>query len=585
MIVKTQLEVTGDGAPLVIIGGGLTGSLSFVPHAEALAPGHQVALAQPLGVQLGVERAPLPAGYSIRMETRALAAALSDLGWVQPFDLVGWSMGGLIALDFALEHPERIRSLVLVEPDVPWVLSADDRGGPEVRKAEHDAKRWTHGVSEDELARFMGEMLGPGSSPREHPRWPVWSAHRDALRSIAAIYRHEDDVARLGRFSTPVLLVKGEGTDRYNVLMLDALARALPDARQVELPGGHMAPVAAMDQFLDAMEAFQRERATRSSPTPTLLPPAGTAAAFDALARDEPRLRAGVDAICARHARELGGATRAAPFPDGSLPVYAVGEAAVIKLFPPCHAAECDTESAALAAVAGRLPVATPEVIARGELDGWRYLLMSRLPGESLAARWPRLSPAEQLSLAAALGECITALHALDTAGIAVPRPGWREFLAAQTAGCADRQRARGLPERWAAQVPGFLAEVALEPPSREVLLHTEIMREHLLVAPDAAGAPRLSGLFDFEPAMIGAPEYELASVGLFVTCGDPALLRALLRASGHRDDELGRPLQRRLLAHALLHRYSNLRWYLERIPPPPGATTLDDLASRWWAL
>jgi hypothetical protein len=48
---------------------------------------------------------------------------------------------------------------------------------------------------------------------------------------------------------------------------------------------------------------------------------------------------------------------------------------------------------------------------------------------------------------------------------------------------------------------------------------------------------------------------------------------------------ELGLPLQRRLLAYTLLHRYSNLRWYLERMPDRDGITTLDALAGRWWAV
>ena len=316
----------------------------------------------------------------------------------------------------------------------------------------------------------------------------------------------------------------------------------------------------------------------------TLLPPAATPEAFEPLRRDEARLRRGVEEIARRHAGALRGSTESVRFPDGSLPVYALGCSCVLKLYPPCYADEADTEAAALEAVAGRLPVATPALIARGELDGWCYLLMARLPGESLAMRWPGLSPAERQSLAAALGECLAALHALDATGIAVPQPDWRAFVAEQTGQCETRQRGRGLAADWAAQVPSFLTSVTLAPPPRVVLLHTEVMREHLLVAFDTTGAPQLSGLFDFEPAMIGAPEYELASVGLFVTGGDPALLRALLRAYGQRDDQIDRPLQRRLLAYALLHRYSNLRWYLERDPPPPGVTTLDDLASRWWA-
>ena len=313
------------------------------------------------------------------------------------------------------------------------------------------------------------------------------------------------------------------------------------------------------------------------------LPAADSPEAFDRVRGVEALLRPGVEAICARHRGLLRGETGASRFSDGSLPVYAVGGGHVLKLYPPCFAGESDTESAALVALAGRLPVETPELVARGELDGWRYLLMTRLPGESLAARWTDLSPADRLGLAATLGECLAVLHELDASEVAVPRPDWPGFVAEQSAGCVDRQRARGLDEDWVAQIPGFLASVDLETSSTAALLHTEVMREHLLVASDAAGRPRLSGLFDFEPAMIGAPEYELASVGLFVTCGDAGLLRALLGAYG--SPEPGRPLQRRLMAYALLHRYSDLSWYLERIPPEPGAATLDDLAARWWAL
>jgi hygromycin-B 7''-O-kinase len=109
-------------------------------------------------------------------------------------------------------------------------------------------------------------------------------------------------------------------------------------------------------------------------------------------------------------------------------------------------------------------------------------------------------------------------------------------------------------------------------------------MRAHVLAVRDGTGWS-LSGVVDFEPAMVGAPEYELASVGVFLTCGSGPALRTLLLAYGYGEGELGLPLQRRLLAYTLLHRYSNLRWYLERIPPGDGVSTLDALAARWWAV
>ena len=52
----------------------------------------------------------------------------------------------------------------------------------------------------------------------------------------------------------------------------------------------------------------------------------------------------------------------------------------------------------------------------------------------------------------------------------------------------------------------------------------------------------------------------------------------------GHPPSDTGPAFARRLLAYALLHRYSNLPWYLKRIPPPANAITLDALADAWFS-
>ena len=128
-------------------------------------------------------------------------------------------------------------------------------------------------------------------------------------------------------------------------------------------------------------------------------------------------------------------------------------------------------------------------------------------------------------------------------------------------------------------EVGDFLARWTPRDDGARVLLHTEVMREHLLVE-RREGAWHITGLIDFEPAMLGAPEYELAAVGIFLTCAEPGLLRVLLDAYGAEvDDEL--PL--RIMAYALLHRYSNLRWYLERLPVLDDVGDLESLARRWF--
>jgi hygromycin-B 7''-O-kinase len=249
-------------------------------------------------------------------------------------------------------------------------------------------------------------------------------------------------------------------------------------------------------------------------------------------------------------------------FEDGSLPVYAVGDT-VLKLYPPVHRAECALESGVLQAIEGKLSVPTPKVHQTGELDGWAYLLMSRLHGRQIGELTSQLG--EQL------GEALAQLHSIETD--AGDRRDWTAFMADQQANCVQRQRKLGLDERWAEQIPEFLEHNQARE-ATTVLLHTEIMSAHLLVHNG-----QLSGLFDFEPAMHGAPEYEFAAVGPFLSCGDGDFLKAMLTAYGYTTvDEQAR---RRLLMYFLLHRYGNLRRALN--VTPTSATTLEELADHWW--
>lgn len=267
-------------------------------------------------------------------------------------------------------------------------------------------------------------------------------------------------------------------------------------------------------------------------------------------------------------------------FASGSVPVFAAGDYHVIKLFPECERSFFESEVAALARVDGALSIPTPRVVAAGERHGWLYVVMTRLGGVSLAEAWKEIAVGDRLRLMREAGAAVAELHAVSTDGLAPLALDWPRFVEAQRASCRERQLAWGLGSPWVDGIDEFLARWTPRDDGRRVLLHTEIMREHLLVEPLERGW-RLSGLFDFEPAMVGAPEYELASIGVFVTSAESGLLGALLGAYGAAVDE---EIPLRIMAYALLHRYSNLCWYLERLGIPRAARELEALARQWFS-
>jgi pimeloyl-ACP methyl ester carboxylesterase len=254
-----QAKVTGAGSPLLLVGGGLTGWLSWDAHEPRLSTTHQVVRVQSLNVQWGLEGKPLPTDYSVKMESRAMTAALDALGLTEPIDVVAWSYGGLVSLDFALDHPERIRTLTLIEPPALWVLRALGPLGDEVRASEASLRALQGDISEAQLEDFVtvAGFARLGTSVRTLPQWAAWNRHRQSLRNGLAVVEHTDDVARLRAFAKPVLLVKGTGSSPFRTQVTDALASLVPGAKVVELPAGHVPQMVSRDRFLETVAEFQ----------------------------------------------------------------------------------------------------------------------------------------------------------------------------------------------------------------------------------------------------------------------------------------------------------------------------------------
>ncbi len=258
---KMQAEITGSGNPLVLVPGGLTGWASWEPHTKKLSKKRTVIRVQLIPVQYGLENRPLPSDYSINMESSALAATLDSLRYTAPLDVVGWSYGALTALDYALDHPDRIRTLTLIEPPAMWVLHATGRFDEAAQEEAAFFQAYHGDITEEMLAAFLQHagLVRPGTSAREMPQWNDWVPFRQSLRANPYAVSHKDEGQRLKNFQAPTLLVKGTGSTAFLHRIIEGLSENMPQARVVEFPGGHAPHIVSMDAFLEALEQFHNE--------------------------------------------------------------------------------------------------------------------------------------------------------------------------------------------------------------------------------------------------------------------------------------------------------------------------------------
>lgn len=245
-------EIRGDGDPVVLVPGGLTGWVSWIPHAERLSATRQVIRVQPIHNELGSAGLPGDAGYTAETDRESLRMTLDALG-IETAHFAGWSAGGGTLMEFALTYPERLRTLTFVEPQTDWVHESD----PEVERARALVERLSgKEVTEDDLAEFL-EVAGFARSrgeARSDPYWERALPHRMALSWLAGLLRSERTVDELVNVRCPVLLVKGSVSDDLDRRTVDVLGERLPNATVIELEGDHACHIQSIDEFLEAFE-------------------------------------------------------------------------------------------------------------------------------------------------------------------------------------------------------------------------------------------------------------------------------------------------------------------------------------------
>lgn len=186
---------------------------------------------------------PCPPGTCLAGTARDILARIPGNA---PVDLLGYSMGGRVAIRLALDHPERIRRLVLISCN-PGMDDAQERAQRRQRD-EHLAQI----LEEDGIGPFVAWWQ---SNPVLKPANPLPRSVQEslrcmrlnhepgglanALRLLGASEADNDLWPRLGELRMPTLLVNGAADKRYEGIMAAMHQRIAGSRLETVSAAGH----------------------------------------------------------------------------------------------------------------------------------------------------------------------------------------------------------------------------------------------------------------------------------------------------------------------------------------------------------
>jgi pimeloyl-ACP methyl ester carboxylesterase len=244
-------EIHGQGPPLVLVMGiGYDSSLWMLAQVPALSTQFQVIMVdnRDSGRSSKADRP-----YRIADMADDLAGLLDALG-LQRAHLLGLSMGGMIALEFALRHPDRLDRLVLTgtgaaparsaaDPIQIWSwVKANDATGEVFGGQQFASLFSTTFLRNRQAVRDTAEVLA--SNP--------YQMSPEAYGRQADAYRHFDALDRLVQITAPTLVVVGEQDLLTPPWVVREVAEAIPGARFEVIQGdgsSHLLPIERPDEF------------------------------------------------------------------------------------------------------------------------------------------------------------------------------------------------------------------------------------------------------------------------------------------------------------------------------------------------
>lgn len=228
-------ESVGSGEPIVFVHGFTLDHTMWQPQVDFFSQQYQVVAYD----ARGFGRSSLPNGvYSHADDLYALHRRLG----LTRAHLVGLSMGGRIAANFTLDHPEMVTTLTLIDSaldgcpsDIDWDVHAKAQG------LERAKEHWLNHEIFAAARRQAAVVTALRTIIGNYSGWH-WLQH-DPLSSADIPAR-----ARLHQITQPTMVMVGEADVPYFHTVADVLATGISGSRKAVVPHvGHMASMEAPD--------------------------------------------------------------------------------------------------------------------------------------------------------------------------------------------------------------------------------------------------------------------------------------------------------------------------------------------------
>lgn len=251
---RVYYEASGKGPAVVLIHGGLVDSRLWDAQMKPLSKHYRVVR---FDIR-GYGRSPAPAvEYYPHEDLRALLDYLK----IDKATLVGLSLGGIVAADFALEYPARVERLVLVDSGLRGDKQPPDEKASNARrigKSEGPEKYFEAFLQADMLA---GVRDRPKAREAMH-QMMVENYKADAyIRAGLPQSPEPPTIQRLEQIKQPTLVIVGslDGKNLQNIA--DTLAARIPGARKVVIRGAsHHPPVETPKEFNRVLLDYLKQR-------------------------------------------------------------------------------------------------------------------------------------------------------------------------------------------------------------------------------------------------------------------------------------------------------------------------------------